>query len=638
MANSSRITEDLSGEVTPTGATRIQEITTSVGEKTSWPEPDEAALTPHPPGDDLDRLDDRYEVYEEIARGGMASVHLGRSIEPGAPRVVAIKKLHADLAADPRFVAMFVDEARMSARVHHPNVVAPRESLVRAAHGELCLVMEYVHGDTLSHLVARAIRRNLLLPPTVAVGMMVGVLRGLHAAHEATTDDGMPLQMVHRDVSPQNIMIGTDGLARILDFGVAKSTKPEGTTNRREIAGKPGYQAPEQLRYEPVDRRADIFAAGVVLWELLAGRRLFRHNEPRVAWVNILSGEIPAPSHFNTSVSPALDAVVLRALERDCRQRYLDARTFASALAEALPPASTPEVGNWVKHVSGYLLTKRAARIVEIMTDQRITAPAVAPSRARLMADLLPRTRRGQRWTVLGLALVAVASLAPSAGFPRGPGQWAALSTANAAAQSSAAVVVPLPPEALAAPAAEIPTPAAPTWNHDNGTGDDKVAADPRADNPADRAPVNPPLSERSFATDEAVVTAETGPAVTPAPNPRRPSAPAARANGRAAALAEITELHNRALAAYDRANYETSRRLLRAALTACARARLLTHPIAAATHVYLGVVLVGGFKQPELAIVEFRQALKINSDTLLSSRYATPAMAAVFEQAMNHS
>ncbi|HEY2904206.1 MAG TPA: protein kinase, partial [Polyangia bacterium] len=159
---------------------------------------------------DLGRLEDRYELYEEIARGGMATVHLGRSVEPGVPRVVAIKQLHAQLAWNPSFVAMFLDEGRLAARVHHPNVVAPLDFVVRAAEGELCLVMEYVHGETLSHLLNRSIHAGRAPTPAVAAGIMVGVLRGLQAAHEATTEDGAALEIVHRDISPQNIMVGTD--------------------------------------------------------------------------------------------------------------------------------------------------------------------------------------------------------------------------------------------------------------------------------------------------------------------------------------------------------------------------------------------------------------------------------------------
>src|SRR5258708_3447542 len=189
-------------------------------------------------------IDGRYAIYDEIASGGMATVHFGCSLGAGAfSRVVAVKRLHAHLARENEFVTMFMDEARVAARIRHPNV-APILDVV-ATDREIFLVMEYVHGESLSKLFGamRASRQ----PMPVAAAILVGLLGGLHAAHEATDERGMSLRIVHRDVSPQNLIIGADGVARIVDFGIAKAVGRLQHTQTGEIKGKFGYMAPEQV-------------------------------------------------------------------------------------------------------------------------------------------------------------------------------------------------------------------------------------------------------------------------------------------------------------------------------------------------------------------------------------------------------
>ncbi len=216
----------------------------------------------------------RYALYGAIAAGGMATVHLGRLIGPvGFSRTVAIKRLHAQFAADPEFVSMFLDEARLAARIRHPNVVPTLD--VVATGGELFLVMEYVPGESIGRL-ARALReRQQTIPLRILSAIMAGVLHGLHAAHEARDERGQPLGIVHRDISPQNVLVGTDGAARILDFGVAKAVGRVQTTRDGQIKGKLSYMPPEQLRGASVTLQSDIYAAGVMLWELVTGQRLF---------------------------------------------------------------------------------------------------------------------------------------------------------------------------------------------------------------------------------------------------------------------------------------------------------------------------------------------------------------------------
>jgi serine/threonine-protein kinase len=308
----------------------------------------------------------RYLMYGEIAVGGMATVHFGRLRgERGFARTVAIKRLHPQYAADPDFVSMIVDEASLAVRVKHPNVVAPFD-VVAIDEKELLLVMEYVHGEPLSRLLGACQRAGERVPLPVAISVIAQTLYGLHAAHEAVSDRGQPLNIVHRDVSPPNILCGVDGVARVLDFGVAKATMRANSTRKGTTKGKLSYMAPEQLRHGKVDRRSDIFAAGVVLWETLTLRKLFQGDDVGQVTEQVLAGEIPAPSKLNMLVPPGVDAVVLRALERTPEARFATAKEFALSLERALSPAPLGQVSDWVAHTGGERLAKRAADLAAI--------------------------------------------------------------------------------------------------------------------------------------------------------------------------------------------------------------------------------------------------------------------------------
>ena len=321
----------------------------------------------------------RYMLFGEVAHGGMATVHLGRLRGPaGFARNVAIKRLHPQFARDPEFVAMFLDEARLAARIQHPNVVAVHD--VIAAEGELFLVMDYVHGDALSKLLRRAKRMDVVPPIRILSTIVGSILDGLHAAHEARSDRGEPLEIVHRDVSPQNILVGVDGVARVLDFGVAKAAwrLHEGTRDGA-IKGKLAYMAPEQWTKAPVDRRADVFTASIVLWEALSGERLFFAPEPETIVSNLLTLVIPSPSLHRPEIPPALEAVVMRGLSRNLEDRFATAHDMAVALEAAMPPASPREVGEWVSRVSKKELAARAQAIAatELITFARpLSVPA----------------------------------------------------------------------------------------------------------------------------------------------------------------------------------------------------------------------------------------------------------------------
>jgi serine/threonine-protein kinase len=278
---------------------------------------------------------DRFELVAELATGGMATVYLARvSGAGGFQRFVAIKRLHPHLAREPEFIEMFLDEARLAARIHHPNVV----SILEIGSGDqgYYIVMEYVEGDTLGRLLSRCDQSGQRLPVKVGLRIVTDMLAGLEAAHELKDDDGKSLAIVHRDVSPQNVLVGVDGSARLSDFGVARAASRLSTTRSGQLKGKVAYMAPEQARTDSdIDRRADVFAAGVVLWEVLGGRRLFQGDGEAQTLNKVLTEPIPRVSEASPSVDASLEAVVAKALERDRAARFATAAEFADALEAA---------------------------------------------------------------------------------------------------------------------------------------------------------------------------------------------------------------------------------------------------------------------------------------------------------------
>jgi len=309
----------------------------------------------------------RYALHAEIASGGMATVHFGRLLGPvGFSRPVAIKRLHPQFAKEENVRAMFIDEARLAARIHHPNVVQTLD--VISTPGQMLLVMDYVHGEALGKLTKTMRRRAQPVPIPVALAIMSNVLHGLHAAHEAKTESGEPLHIVHRDVSPQNILVGVDGVARVLDFGIARAAVRLESTREGMVKGKLAYMAPEQLLGNVVTRQADIFASGVVLWEMLANRRLFLRGDDAdsVLIEKLLRGQLETPSSVMPGISPELDAVVMRALERETDKRFTTAREMALAIERLGPLAPASEVGEWVERTAGEALDARQTQLREL--------------------------------------------------------------------------------------------------------------------------------------------------------------------------------------------------------------------------------------------------------------------------------
>jgi len=336
----------------------------------------------------------RYALYDAIASGGMATVHLGRLIgHVGFERTVAIKRLHPQFAQDPEFVSMFLDEARVVGRIRHPNVVPTLD--VVAASGELFIVMEYVQGESLARLIKASVAQGSRIPPPFVATMMAGVLHGLHAAHEARNERGEPLGVVHRDVSPQNILVGTDGVARVLDFGVAKAAGRIQTTREGQLKGKLAYMAPEQVS-GVVGRGTDIYAASVVLWEALTGKRLFSGDNDAHVMKLVLEGRITPPSEIIPDLPPALDALTLRGLSREPADRFPTAKDMALALEDAIAHVAPSKIGAWVEATAAKTLHDRSERIAVIESNSSARPAAQAQPDTGASPPFAPTTRAGE--------------------------------------------------------------------------------------------------------------------------------------------------------------------------------------------------------------------------------------------------
>ena len=434
----------------------------------------------------------RYVLHRQIARGGMATIHIARLMgDEGFSRIVAAKRLHPEYAEDPEFVEMFLDEARIASRVNHRNVVPVLD--VNYNNGEVVLVQEYVHGAPLSFLLKTAYQANSHAPLPVAVSIASQVLAGLHAAHETTDEMGAPLHIIHRDVSPQNIMVATDGTARLLDFGIAKAAASSHVTKKGTFKGKLAYAAPEQIR-GAATRQSDVYGLSVVLWELVVGERLWRDartdddmivaimkgNAPSI--VEALAHEKSWTGAYRWNQIEALSPIIQKGLAVDPRRRWQSAAEMEEALGAALPLASGTDVAEWLKALGGEFLADRdrviaaeeaswrasGSKIVrEASVDDSMAIAAAADSQA-MPADLVPverfeRTRMWVRehwsWLVAGgglalaLVLVLVAfgaqrALPPAAVVPAQP----AMAPASALPAPEPYPAPPPPPYATVRP------------------------------------------------------------------------------------------------------------------------------------------------------------------------------------------
>jgi serine/threonine protein kinase len=282
----------------------------------------------------------RYVVRRKIAEGGMAEIFLAASRGPeGFEKEVVIKRIRSALADDPSFVQMFISEARVASKLNHPNIVHIFDF---DQHGDsYYLSMEYVRGKSLAELQRRTRERARPLPPILAAQISLEVARGLAYAHKMT-DHGQPLNLVHRDVTPHNILLSYDGSVKLTDFGIAKAGNRATTAGM--LKGKFAYMSPEQARGEPVDARTDVFALGITLWELLTQGKLFDGDSDVAVLRAVQERPIESPAHMNAGVDAELDGVVLRALVRDPAGRFQSAHEFERALQQyVLHHTVTPE-------------------------------------------------------------------------------------------------------------------------------------------------------------------------------------------------------------------------------------------------------------------------------------------------------
>ena len=309
----------------------------------------------------------RYTLLAPIGSGGLANVYLGRADGIGGfSRQVAVKILHPHLREQRELVEQLIQEARVVGQIHHPNVVQVMD--VGEDVPGVFIVMEYVEGEALAWLLKTARESSQPLPRAVALKVMADALEGLHAAHEAADETGTPLGIVHRDFSPQNLMVGTDGVTRLIDFGVAKLARSGVQTQTGLIKGKVAYMSPEQTRGQAVDARCDVWAAGVVVWETFAGRRLFKRGDDLSTMLEIASGEVADLGAEPTSPPEGAVAAARLALRRDVDARCDSARELRRLLLSGPDAvASSEEVAEYVRAIAAPRLAERRERIDKVV-------------------------------------------------------------------------------------------------------------------------------------------------------------------------------------------------------------------------------------------------------------------------------
>jgi eukaryotic-like serine/threonine-protein kinase len=391
-----------------------------------------------------------YELLIELAAGGMATVHLARPTDRReGPSLVAVKRPHRHLSGDKTFLTMLVDEARLASAIDHPNVVKVRE--LGFDGGIPFIVMDYVEGASLAELRRELSSVGRTLDVRVAVRIILDALAGLHAAHELRDDGGRPQQIVHRDVSPHNVLIGCDGRAHLTDFGIAQAVDRIQTTRTHEVKGKLAYLAPERVdKRRACTVQSDVFSMAVVLWECFAGRRLFRGEEAVDVLQEVMSGHIPTLRQVGVPIPPALDQVVAIGLSRDLETRHATALAFAQAIEHAAGSehvGSAADVTRLMEAIFGARMAQRHDRVRATVGSRdlddllresglpaRPSIPNAALPHGELLAELAPlaptgryalagaqgepssrRARRIALWAGavgLGIALGAAATLA----------------------------------------------------------------------------------------------------------------------------------------------------------------------------------------------------------------------------------
>jgi tRNA A-37 threonylcarbamoyl transferase component Bud32 len=493
-----------------------------------------------------------FQILARIAKGGMAEIFLARAATAaGVARHVVLKRVSRDRAHDTQFLRMFLDEARLAAQLQHPNIAQVYD--VGKLGDSYFFTMEYVHGESVRAIMHALAARDAAMPVMCALTVAAGAAAGLHHAHERIGVDGRPLGIVHRDVSPSNLMVGFEGTVKVVDFGVAQAAQRDHDTVSGTVKGKISYLSPEQATGAPIDRRSDVFSLGIVLWEMLTGRRLYQRPSDFSSMSAIVSEPTTPPSVIRPEVPAAVDAIVLRALAKHPDDRFASAHemfeTIEAAAATIAQPVSVAGLARFVRDIFGprpepWIALERPAGYSSVtLTAEPIPEDLVVadagpverqlasvvdlsamtdPVTARRVADVTDATasaprRRSWRWPAIGVAAaivfgIALAVVLPSSS-PRQHGDVASTPAPGEASRvavdtsRAAHAVAPRdPPTAYTDPPTERPAPTAahtdsPTSRTDRPTDD--------ADSPTEHAPTTPAAPVHAAATPRAATDKE---------------------------------------------------------------------------------------------------------------------------------
>ena len=352
----------------------------------------------------------RYAILGRIATGGMAEIFLARSTSlAGVERYVVLKRVLPERARDPIFVKMFLDEARLAAQLQHPNIAQVHD--IGRLGDSYFFTMEYVHGEDLRVILQRLSALRRVLPVNHALLIAAGAAAALHHAHERTGSDRKPLGIVHRDVSPSNVMVSFEGAVKLVDFGVAKASQRSTETRTGTVKGKIAYLSPEQCKGAPVDRRSDIFSLGIVLYELLTCTRLFKRETDFATMTAIVNEQAPPPSLVRPELGPAIDHVVATALARDPVRRYATAGDLLEGIEEAAEHAGKSMSAHGLGRFLRELFGERPEPWVELNVRDDAPEIVTVTSQSVLSADALA-----------GAGALSAARVSTAAPLPLSPG------------------------------------------------------------------------------------------------------------------------------------------------------------------------------------------------------------------------
>jgi eukaryotic-like serine/threonine-protein kinase len=400
-----------------------------------------------------------YVLSRAIASGGMGTVHVAYRADAAFgpdPRPVAVKRMHSHLAGQPNQRAMFLDEAWLAQHIRHPNIVQMHDVVEHG--GELFIVMEYVHGESLSRLM-----QAHDVPRDVACAILCDVLRGLHACHEARDTSGSALTPVHRDVSPQNVLVGIDGTSRLIDFGIAKFAKQLHHTTEGNVRGKLHYLAPEQILGKNPTAKTDLFAVGVLAFELFAGVNPYASLVGDDLLTAVAAAKIPPLADVATDVPPAAISVVMQALSRSPSKRPASAAAFAEALAQAIPPASNERIAKWIGEAANGTLAERTSVLGALKADCVSTLIDATPPHGVMRARFVPGLAAAAMLAFAAALGTVVATRTKTVSAATPPLAPTAAEDESSEVGAETSTATPLPPAATASPRLHRASKAAPS-------------------------------------------------------------------------------------------------------------------------------------------------------------------------------